>query len=115
MKTSFAYFMAIFIGPIIGILIMMQLLPPKRQYSVLRVLLETITAGFLSICFAKFIFVMSDVYYDPSVVLFIGIFFLLNFVIGYFIKNRSYEIAKMKLLGGIGCLFGVIIGGILFR
>jgi hypothetical protein len=40
-------------------------------------------------------------------------FFTSNFVVGYFIKNTSPEIATVKLLGGIGVLCGIVAAGVL--
>jgi len=41
----------------------------------------------------------------------IGLFYFFNFIIGFFIKNDSSETSTIKLLGGIGCISGVVIRG----
>ena len=113
MKTVFAYFMAVLVGPIAIILISMRFSRIKNQHIPMMVFIETLVGGFASVCLARITFAIIGVHYDVSVVFGISIFFMLNFILGYFVNNTSYEIANVKLLGGIGCLLGVIVAGVL--
>jgi len=109
----FAYFITTFIVPVFCIFIM-QFIPLPSQYTNARILLETSIGGVLSIWLGTIVFALFGLQPTMLIAQLIGLFYFLNFFIGFFIKNESSEIATVKLLGGIGCLSGVILGGICF-
>lgn len=115
MKELLAYFTAAFVGPILCILLIM-LYPPQRSKSFrvtnFGMLIESALAGFVSVWLGKFTFYLFNLKPSHLMVYLIGIFFFLNFLLGYIFKKNTLEIANVKLLGGIGSLLGVGIGGI---
>ena len=108
----FVYFITSIIVPIIVPIIFILITPPYSQHTDVRILFETSTGGFLSIWLGTIVFRIFDLQPTSLMVQLIGLFYFFNFFIGFFIKNESSDISKTKLLGGIGCLSGVIIGGI---
>jgi ABC-type Mn2+/Zn2+ transport system permease subunit len=115
MKELLAYLTAAFVGPISCILAIM-FYPPQKSKS-FRVtnsgmFIEAALAGFVSVWLGKFTFYLFNLNPTHLMVYLIGIFFFLNFLVGYINKKNTLEIANVKLLGGIGSLFGVVIGGI---
>ena len=107
----FIYFITTLIVPVICICIM-QLFPSPLRYSSLKIIGETLLGGFLSVLIGTVVFSFFGLESSVIMVQLIGLFFFFNFFIGFFIKNESSEISKVKLLGGIGSLSGVIIGGL---
>ena len=92
----------------------MQVFPLPSQYTIVRILLETLIGGFLSIWLGKIVFALFSLQPTAFMVQLIGLFFFFNFFLGFFIKNESSEISKVKILGGIGSISGVILGGVCF-
>jgi hypothetical protein len=115
MRHLFAYFLAVVIGPILVIFIATLLPATENKPTSMRIFLETFIGGFASVCLAKFIFNIVGVSYNTTLVLWIGLFFIVNNMIGYFMDNTSHEIANVKFLSGMGVLCGVIVAGILIK
>jgi len=87
------------------------MVPQPSQYTVVRILLDTLSVGFLSIWLGTIVFRVFGLQPTSLMVQLIGLFYFFNFFIGFFIKNDSSETSTIKLLGGIGCISGVVIGG----
>jgi hypothetical protein len=115
MKELLAYFTAAFVGPFSCISVIM-LYPPQKSKSFrvtnIGMFVESALAGFGSVWLGKFTFYLFNLKSTHLMVYLIGIFFFLNFLLGYILKKNPLEIANVKLLGGIGSLLGVSIGGI---
>lgn len=116
MKELLAYFTAAFVGPISCIFVIMLFPPPQKSKSFrvtnFGMFVESALAGFGSVWLGKFTFYLFNLKSTHLMVYLIGIFFFLNFLLGYILKKNTLEIANVKLLGGIGSLLGVGIGGI---
>ena len=78
MRNLFAYFLAVVIGPILVIFIATLLPATEDKPTPMRIFLETFIGGFASVCLAKGIFAIIGIGYNDSLVLWIGLFFIVN-------------------------------------
>lgn len=96
------------------ILIMANLPVFYEKHIWFETFVETVIGGFSSVWLGTIIFSVFGLEVTPMMIFSIGLFFFVNFLIGFFMQNYSSEISLIKISGGIACLIGVMIGGKVF-
>jgi len=114
MKTFFVYFISVVISPIFIMVIMTLFLPVSLGQNIIGILVQTIAGGFISVWFSTLIFSFFGLQPVPFTVFLIGVVFFINTLLGYDFKNPGPVLYNASFLGSVGCLAGVILGGLYF-
>ena len=114
MKIVLTCFVAVFINPILIILISIMLFPKALQESIFGILIQTTIAGFASIWLGKTIFNIFELQPDPLMIFLIGSVFFVNSLLSYDFKGAGPILYNATALGLVGSILGIFIGGLCF-
>jgi len=103
MKIVLTYFVAVFINPILIILISIMLFPKALQESILGILIQTTIAGFASIWLGKTIFNIFELQPDPLMIFLIGSVFLGLILLYAIFRRGNPSVVALVRAGTVAC------------